>query len=706
MSDPYLDEPVKHFDWGEFLHTGYFRVRKLLRKYWWILLACISIGITVQGYLHLKEEPVYRSTARLMVRGQINIPEGNIYQEEYVRFYNTQIDLMQSPRVKGDAYDRVSALYPEIPRQPVDLRAFMAPETSIFILQAFSSDPVYTKRYLDAAVDSYIKFRREMRSQTSEEAYLSIMEQLISMEEEIEKQESAVVAFKRENNVTFIQERVRNIGERLINLNNTLADLQSEYRLISTLPLEQQLEGAINSDQRIDPDPGEEVNAIALISGNPDFIEAKQTLNKLEVELREYSRYLKPKHPKILQIKAEVERMQNRLNSIREQSAGRLEDAKEVLKIRIEDKKKEIEELEEEALKYQQRLAEFQQISSKLDLLKSNYSRLQERLSQVEVNTNLEQERIGILEPASPATEMGGGILRKIMEGVLGGFLAGGGFIFLISLLENRIMSIEDMSNNFEEPLMGAIPYEPSFKDRDIPRLLEENDERHTFAEACRNLRSSLLLMDRSEKKSQIILITSSVPGEGKSTIAANLAIALAFAKYKVLLVDADLRKGHLAKTLQLSREPGLSEMIQSGIPLSEVVQGTEVGGLDFISTGKYPDRPGEMLLDKGMENFLKEARENYHFVIIDSAPVLATDDTTSFVHRVDKILFTVRAEFSRLRQIKPAVERLKIRDSKITGFVLNFINAREPDYYYYKYSDYYHSRGEDLAETAGAGKS
>jgi succinoglycan biosynthesis transport protein ExoP len=692
MDDPFAVEPEKKLDWGELIHTWWFRGRQLLKKYWWILLLTVSLGITVQAFLELKKDPVYRSTAQLMVRGQIQIPEGQIYREEFNRFYETQITLIESARVRNGAYQRMSALYPDMPRQEVSISAGVRFETSFFLVQAASKNPMYTQRYLDALLDEYMKIRREMRSQTSEGVYLAITEQLIGLEEQIENQENAIVQFQKLNNVTFIQDRVNNIGSRLNMLTQQLANLRSEYRLISTLPLEQQLEGVGGDDAGARSLEGG--NAIAAISGNPDYIEAKQTLNKLEAELREFSRYLKPRHPKIIQLELDIERMQNRLEAIREQSVGRLEESLNILEIRIKDKESEIEQLEVEALDYQARLADFQQLSSRLDLLKSSYQNLQERLNSIDINTGVEQETVGIYERASPARESGSNVIRSVIQGLVLGLLAGGGIIFFIAIVDNRVFSMEDLASQFEEPVLGVIPLEAVDKGKRLG-LLSPEDDRHTFAEACRNLRSSLLFKDKDQAGSKVVLVTSAIPGEGKSTVAANLAIALGIAKYKTLLIDADLRRGFLAQTMGCERAPGLADLLLHRLQLEDVIQTTGHTGLDFIPTGEYPDRPGELLLDPYLVELLEKAREHYQYIILDSAPVLATDDTTTFMSKVDDILFTIRSGYSRLRQIRPAMERLKLRNREITGLVLNFVDSRGPNYYYYKYNDYYSSAPE-----------
>jgi capsular exopolysaccharide synthesis family protein len=213
------------------------------------------------------------------------------------------------------------------------------------------------------------------------------------------------------------------------------------------------------------------------------------------------------------------------------------------------------------------------------------------------------------------------------------------------------------------------------------------------FAEACRSLRSSLLFVDRDGPPPKSILITSAVPSEGKSTISGNLAIALAFTSSRTLLIDADLRRGTLHKYLEMENKSGLSEVITGDVKFERAVQHSSVENLDFLSCGAYPERPGELLMSSRMEELYKYVNEAYDYIIFDTAPVLATDDTTSFASRIDVVIFAVRAAFTPARQVKSSVERLAQRGIDIDGFVLNFVDTKGADYYYYsKYQNYYYA--------------
>jgi capsular exopolysaccharide synthesis family protein len=187
-----------------------------------------------------------------------------------------------------------------------------------------------------------------------------------------------------------------------------------------------------------------------------------------------------------------------------------------------------------------------------------------------------------------------------------------------------------------------------------------------------------------------IFVIISATPSEGKSTVSAILAVALSFAHSRVLLVDADRRRGRLDHLCKLNRDNGLAGILEGKIALKKAVQPSRCEHLDFITIGSYPDHPAELLMSKVLDALIKEAQEKYDFVIFDAAPLLANDDTTSFVGKMDAVLFTIRCAHTQVRQVKPAMARLLDRNINISGLMLNYVDTSQPGCYYYPYSEYY----------------
>jgi non-specific protein-tyrosine kinase len=303
----------------------------------------------------------------------------------------------------------------------------------------------------------------------------------------------------------------------------------------------------------------------------------------------------------------------------------------------------------------------------------------------------LDQPRLAIFEHASDPTVSRPNPVRQISIGAFMGFVAGAMLIFVLGALDGRVMSVEDITQRFEESMLGVIPMQQRIAGQ--VALLQNDDQRQMFAESCRNIRSSLLYMDRQGKRPQTILLTSSVPSEGKSTISANLAITLSFAASKTLLIDADLRRGQLYKQFGVSNEVGLAEHLQGELPIEKVIQPTQFENLHFIPCGKYPAQPGELLMTEAFRETMEELKQKYDFIIFDSPPVMATDDTSSFATRVDAVIFVVRAGYARLRQVRSSLENLHRRGVNVYGMIINFIDHREPGYYSYKYYDYYSYR-------------
>jgi capsular exopolysaccharide synthesis family protein len=225
--------------------------------------------------------------------------------------------------------------------------------------------------------------------------------------------------------------------------------------------------------------------------------------------------------------------------------------------------------------------------------------------------------------------------------------------------------------------------------------LLELNDPRYMYAESYRSLRSALLFLPIQGERPKVLLITSAVPNEGKSTIAANLARTLALGGSRVLLVDADLRKGRLLELLGLQCEPGLVELLRQPDNLDSVIQRDSLQNFAFLSRGKALGHSSDLFLGQAFDQVLARMRQQFDYVLIDSSPVFATDDATTLAPKVDGTLFVVRGNFSGARQVREALELLRQRQAKVLGLVFNRADASAHSYYYYKYAEYHESVGK-----------
>jgi capsular exopolysaccharide synthesis family protein len=183
--------------------------------------------------------------------------------------------------------------------------------------------------------------------------------------------------------------------------------------------------------------------------------------------------------------------------------------------------------------------------------------------------------------------------------------------------------------------------------------------------------------------------VTSAVPHEGKSTVALNLAQALALGGVRVLLVDGDLRRGRLHHALKVPAEPGFTEVIHGTGDLHSVSVLTDSPNLAFLPRGGTSDHPSELFLTLGFDRFLEEAKRTFDYVIVDTVPVFAADDAAALGAKMDGVLLVVRRGATSAGLVREALDLLYQRQSRILGLVFNRANSAARSYHYYKYADY-----------------
>ena len=191
--------------------------------------------------------------------------------------------------------------------------------------------------------------------------------------------------------------------------------------------------------------------------------------------------------------------------------------------------------------------------------------------------------------------------------------------------------------------------------------------------------------------------VTSSVPSEGKSTVSTNLAISLAQTGAKVLLIDADIRRGRIHEKFGVIGKPGLVEFLYQETSAENILRKTSIENLDMIPSGHLQKSPGELFLRPSLDLLFNEIRRKYQYIIVDSAPLLATDDTSNLARRVDGVIFVVRGGFTSVRYTRECLKRLRSRNIPLMGLVFNrgYATSSDSYYYYYDYTEYYGKDGE-----------
>jgi len=671
--------------------TKFNRYRRLFVSKWWVLFLLGLIGTGVAWAISHYQAPIFTSVGRMIVNAKLSLPEGAVYTEELSNFIGTQAALMQSGVVVNRAHTRVTAANPAMLPHPVKLKVTVIPKTTIFQLQATGTNAAYVQEFLQAAMEEYIALKKEMRTQTSDTTVAGLTEEVLRLEKELRKADAELVAFQSTNSVVLLQEQGNTAGSYLAQLNQRLAVLKSEYELLKTLTLDQNLERRSNPADALTLSVTPiDRNTVAMDS---DYLKAKQQIILLKAEQEELSQFLRPKHPKIIALAEEIARRERLLDTFRKQSAEQLESRKNSIELQIANTEKEIKEWDARTLEVSRRSAEFQRLKANSQRNQTLYERLLGTLQTLDLNKEISPESVTIMEQASPAFRDNPDFAVMLLIGALAGIGVAVLLLLFVDRLDDRMSSASELQQVFDYDILGQVPKERPFGPRGGVSLLTANDERHSFVEAYRNLRSSLFFMGEGEERPRTILFTSSVPNEGKSLTSANLAITLANAGMRVLLVDADLRKGNLHTRFQVRGEPGLTEALSQGANWRETVLETKIPNLSLLPRGTLTHRSSEFFLNAVTRKFLDEAAAAYDAVVVDTAPVMAADDVTSLAPLVDGVVFVVRAEHTSARVARAAIEALAQRQANVLGLVFNSVRPSSVDYYYYyKYKDYYSS--------------
>lgn len=533
-----------------------------------------------------------------------------------------------------------------------------------------SPDPVFSARVVNTLSEAFIAANLERRFDASSYAKTYLEDRLQQMRQRLEDAESQLVQFARAEGIVNIDNRESLVGRNLSELNLALSKAQDERARA-----EAKWQQGKATDSMALPD----VLASKLIQD----LQAKRA--EVAAEYQDKLRVFKPGYPLLNQLGAQIAELDrqigNEVANIKSAIANQYQTAvaqERLLRV-------ELNSLRDQALDLQQRSVKYNILKREVDTSRELYEGLLQRYREIGIAGGVGTNNVSIVDPAEiPGDPFKPNLQLNLILALVLGLFGGVGLALLLDYLDDSLKSPEDVERALGVPVVGVIP-----RLRNTTPEHALKDTRSAFAEAYRSLRTALQFStDQGVPRS--LLVTSSVPAEGKSTTACALARNFAQLGQRVLLIDADLRNPSLHKVLATENGIGLSSYLAGAAKASEIVRElTGLPQLHIITSGPLPPNPAELLAGPRLLTFLGLAAERYDQIILDGPPVMGLADAPIVASVAAGTLLVIETGSTRAAQVKDAAKRLTASRARVIGALLTKYHDRHAMYGRYGYGGY-----------------
>ncbi len=578
-------------------------------------------------------------------------------------------------------------------KRAVDVR--QSRNTSLIEIKVFSEDKDESPRIANEIAKVYRDYRLALRREASSRGIRTLQAELEKQNEAVTNKQAEVDKLKTDLHISDTDAQTATMvgtpePEILHKLSNMRIEAQAEFKKFDALY--QNFTNLSRVEFR---------KAVTIASPDPQLAYLQEALAKEEQLMADLAENFGSEHP-------DVKRVRRVLDVIRQQVEDRLDGILTGLKARRDSSEAALKDLLAEEEKYhtfdvKTAVERRPYVQAKRDL--ENMQLIRERLNLRVIQETIEEElpRGGIvtvvdqaeasLKPVRPNKFL------NISLGIVVGLVVGVGLAFFIEYLDTSVKTIDDVERALQAPVLGVIP-------QNVGSLMAEGPD-SPHAEAYRVLRTNILFSQKDPQLNTLTIVSGGA-GEGKSTTTFNLATVFAQNGQRVLIVDSDLRRPSIHKTLKVSNAIGLTNYLLKQNTLEEVIQTTPLATLDFMPSGKLPSSSMGVLSSMQMKELITDLKRRYDWVFFDSPPIMGVSDASILASEVDLVLQVIQYR----RYPQPMTIRAKQMIEKVggnlLGVVLNNISmAADENYYYYSgyYYDYYSKQEEEPADKDGEAK-
>lgn len=709
----------------------------ILRKHQWLILSFLLTVVTLVSIATFRMRPVYVATARIEIdRENANIlpfagADSYDYMVDSDNYIETQAKILTSetlalqtirgnglalPQSAGDLSEAIASgnLANEV--RPPELAEFLSnlsvkrvPSSRLLDVSFESTNPQLAARTVNAHISTYVEQNYRSKYESTSQASDWLADQLKDIKIKVQKSEDARIAYERQNQIWTLDDKQNMTTERLADINKQFTDAQAERMRKESL---YEFAKAGNLD------------AVPQVQSNTALTELLKKRGDTSVEYTDALKQYGPNFPKVQRLQAKLTEIDESIQGEKREILDALESDYREARQRETLLAEALDQAKAEANQMAEKMVEYNILKREAETNKALYEGLMTKMKETAISGALRSSNIRVVDPAMvPTTPARPAKTKNIILSFLVGLVGGIGLALLREYLDNTVKTPDDVEALARLPSLAVVPQFGTANGNKRRALLQgfsdNGDEKRIelvvqhlpksqISEAFRALRTSILL-SQAEHPPQVILVTSALPREGKTTAAANLAVTLAQLGDSTVLVDADLRKPGVARLLNLgtAKYAGLSSYLAGVSTLDLVsVPHPAIPNLVAIPTGPLPPNPADLLSSHKLADAILELRSKFKFIVIDSPPIMAATDAVILSVQADGVLLVVhsgetpKVAFTRARDLLASVK------CRILGVVLNAVSSSAPDYYYsYRYYPYSYGYGPQEAGEVAHGE-
>ncbi len=683
-------------------------VQIIWRRRWIVLLSTVVVLAAAFAYL-AKATPIYTSTSRVYVEQSgpkiiTDIEKGFMTQSK--NYLYAQGELLKSTPIVAAALDvpgvRQMKTFAKIDNQIVYLKknldVTIGKKDDIINVSFDSPWPAEAAQLINAVVDSYITYHSTRKRSTSAEVLKILQSEKAKRGKELTEKLKATMDFKRENIALALEHQRGNIIlQRLERLSVALT--QAQLATIESKSIYESIKTMVSDPARLKQFIEAQRAKGIYISTGSERVQLKSKLDQLELSYTDLLRQVTSDHPSVKALESNIARIKQQITDLDTEFAQAQLAVAEQQYLAAKENEVQIgkyfEDQREEALDLNDQLAQYTLLQYEWEQSKKLNDILDDRIKELSITEDVGALNISILEVARPADKPSKPQKARIMAMALVlALMLGGGLALLRDWMDQRLRSADEISAILGVPVLGVVPSmsrRQSFTARGQKVHLDSNSH---AAEAYRTIRTSVFFgVPKGEAKT--VLITSPGAGDGKTTLVSNLAIAMAQAGQKTLILDADFRKPMQHSVFEIDGDKGLSSVLAGTTTLEEAIQPTEVKGLELLPCGPDVPNPSEILNSETFAKTLEHLSTNkYDRIIIDSPPVMPVTDAQILAAICDITLLVLKAEKSTRKFSQQARDGLLSVGAHILGAVVNDVSRKGGRYGYYSGYGYYYGHG------------